>query len=303
MPRCLSRNTGVGGGCSLLGPRGGAWERGPRPLACKEQGGKRGAPRLPPAPPEPRARGRLARVGSGRAPPGHHGHPMLTQPRPGARPPSGTTEGDFCGSGWPQGAQPQEPSAGRGLPGEAEAGRPHAAGPRSQGAQGNREASNSVYFEVTFFKKNSFPQMLDPASGMWRGKQLSTARPAGPTRGGSGGALGDVAVRGRSVEPGSGLRSQPRCVPGRALTAPRPGQAQLILALVHRPGPSGLRHRLSAARATPGPAPHFCSCWAPRLCAPRPAACPSSTPFPGPCLQEALRGSLEASAPCLARPQ
>lgn len=54
MPRCLSRNTGVGGGCSLLGPRGGAWERGPRPLACKEQGGKGGAS---PSPWPPRAPG------------------------------------------------------------------------------------------------------------------------------------------------------------------------------------------------------------------------------------------------------
>lgn len=163
------------------------------------------------------------------------------------------------------GAQPLGPSAGRG-PGPTARERPVQGGrrwlwpgdpvlpaPTLWGPRAIREASSSVYFQVTFFKKNSFPQMLDPASGMWRGKQLSTARPCAARRGaGAGGPPGDVAVRGQSVEPGSGLRSQSRRVPSRALTPPRPGQAQLILALVHRPGPGGLRLRSRPHAPRPG---------------------------------------------------
>lgn len=117
--------------------------------------------------------------------------------------------------------------------------RPPRCPPPSLGTRGNqRSASNSVYFQVTFFKKNSFPQMLDPASGMWRGKQLSTPETLHSPRlgvGAGGASWGTGAVHGQSVEPGSGLCSQSCCVPSRALTPPQPLQGQLVLAWAPSP--------------------------------------------------------------------
>ncbi|CAK7308374.1 hypothetical protein VULLAG_LOCUS13950 [Vulpes lagopus] len=66
----------------------------------------------------------------------------------------------------------------------------------SLGIQGNQKsAGDSVYFQMTFFKKNSLPQMLDPECGMWSCKQLSppqTLHSSLFVGRGPGGILGDT---------------------------------------------------------------------------------------------------------------
>lgn len=98
------------------------------------------------------------------------------------------------------GAQPPEPS-GRGgvLPGSeaALAGRPPRCPPPpllSGGPRPSEKRQQQCLFSSDIFKKNSFPQMLDLASGMWGGQQLSAPQtPHSPGHGqGPGGLLGDA---------------------------------------------------------------------------------------------------------------
>lgn len=84
----------------------------------------------------------------------------------------------------------------------------------SFGIQVIRDVPASVYFHMTFFKKNSLPQMLDPESGMWRGKQLCPLpRPCtAPSLGaGSWGILGAAGRTWSACGTSSGLCSLPAC--------------------------------------------------------------------------------------------
>lgn len=130
------------------------------------------------------------------------------------------------GDGAARPPEPRGPVAAGSLLGEAggrSGGRPWALpAHRSLGIQGpQKSASESVYFQMTFFKKNSLPQMLDPESGMWSCKQLSPPRTLHSSLvavGGLGGSWGALAIRGQSAEPGSGVCSWSRCVPCETLT-------------------------------------------------------------------------------------
>lgn len=164
----------------------------------------------------------------------------------------------------------------------------------SLGIQGQQKsAGDSVYFQMTFFKKNSLPQMLDPESGMWSCKQLSPPQTLhsslvvgrGP---GGGGPWETLALRGQDVRPGSGLCSWSCCVPSRTLTPPprQPQQGRLVLASwTGHPCLRVLGHLLPCGSHMA--APCFCSHYAPSLGPPRPVVCPllslpsSEPPPPG----------------------
>lgn len=151
----------------------------------------------------------------------------------------------------------------------------------SPGTWGNqRSASNTVYFQMTLFKKNSLTQMLGPESGMRETNSCppspELARPSGWGQG-RGPSWGMPCARGHGVEPGPGPWP---CSGSRALVALTPlstQQGKLVLASPQAPAPQARSSRtLAPAPACSHPAPwgaaSFQSCWAPSLCPPRPTA-------------------------------
>lgn len=174
----------------------------------------------------------------------------------------------------------------------------------SLGIQGHqRSSSDTVYFQMTLFKKNSLTQMLGPESGMCRQTAAPPQSLHGPPGGGGAGGTpgtGPQAVRARNVSLGPVLNS--RCPvaptsqqtqqgpslswPGRWPCHPRPGvledSAPAPVCTYHSPG----QPCTSVPAGLPACIREACS----------PPDLPG--PPPSPRLQEALQESSGGSAPC-----
>lgn len=148
----------------------------------------------------------------------------------------------------------------------------------SLGIQGKQKsARDSVYFQMTFLKKNSLPRCL---TLIWNA-ELETAVPSPQTPlsslvvgRGPGRPWGTLALCGQGARPGSGLCSWLRCVPSGTLTPPcnQAQQGWLVLASwTGHPGLGVLGHLLPCASHTA--APCFHAHCAPVLCPRWPAAC------------------------------
>ena len=144
---------------------------------------------------------------------------------------------------------------------------------------------------MTFFKKNSLPQMLDPESGMWSCKQLSPPQTLHSSlvvgRGLGGGSWGTLAIHAQGTEPGSGLCSWSRRVPRGTLTPPSSRRDLSLQAWGPRTfAPVWLLRGSCVA------APCFCSHWGPNLCPPSACSLPIRLHPPrSPHLREALQGA------------
>ena len=143
----------------------------------------------------------------------------------------------------------------------------------SLGTQGNqRSTSNTVYFQMTLFKKNSLTQMLGPESGMWRDKQLCPLPRACTALWGMGQELGAVLGDTVCTRSGHGARlwalSSVSCALA-ALTPLQTQQGRLVLASLPAPSPQAWSSRTFAT--APVCSPHTPG----QSCASRPTGLPA----------------------------